>query len=92
MVIPYDRRLQIRPQIDLACSRSEQGEGALQRLPPLQDIIPEAKLNLVIHYLRTGEVREAHELVKNMEPQSPQEYILKVTGRPGNNIRPEHQS
>ena len=28
------------------------GEGALQVLPPLIDVIPEAKLNLIIYYLR----------------------------------------
>lgn len=47
------------------------GEGALQLLPPLQGFIPEAKLNLVIYYLRAGEVGEAYNLVKDMEPQSP---------------------
>uniref|UniRef100_I3KPB4 Intraflagellar transport protein 56 n=1 Tax=Oreochromis niloticus TaxID=8128 RepID=I3KPB4_ORENI len=31
------------------------GEGALQVLPPLIDVIPEARLNLVIYYLRQGE-------------------------------------
>jgi hypothetical protein len=30
------------------------GEGALQVLPPLVDVIPEARLNLVIYYLRQG--------------------------------------
>lgn len=30
------------------------GEGALQVLPPLIDVIPEARLNLVIYYLRQG--------------------------------------
>ena len=33
------------------------GEGALQVLPPLVDIIPEARLNLVIYYLRADEVQ-----------------------------------
>lgn len=47
------------------------GEGALQLLPPLQGFIPEARLNLVIHYLRAGEVAEAFGIVKDMEPQSP---------------------
>ena len=28
------------------------GEGALQVLPPLVDVIPEARLNLVIYYLK----------------------------------------
>jgi len=53
------------------------GEHALQTLPPLIDIMPEAKLNLVIYYLRHNSVHEAHELVKDLEPSTPQEYILK---------------
>lgn len=53
------------------------GEGALQVLPPLLDIIPEARLNLVIYYLKHDEVKEAYELMKDVEPAVPQEYILK---------------
>lgn len=30
------------------------GEGALQVLPPLVGVIPEARLNLVIYYLKQG--------------------------------------
>lgn len=30
------------------------GEGSLQCLPPLIDVIPEARLNLVIYYLKQG--------------------------------------
>jgi len=53
------------------------GENALQVLPPLLDIIPEARLNLVIFYLRTEEVVEAYNLIKDLEPSVPREYILK---------------
>jgi len=53
------------------------GDNALQVLPPLLDIIPEARLNLVIYYLRTEEVLEAHNLIKDLEPSVPREYILK---------------
>jgi len=53
------------------------GENALQVLPPLLEIIPEAKLNLVIYYLRIDEVTEAYNLVKDLEPTVPREYILK---------------
>lgn len=53
------------------------GENALQVLPPLLDIIPEAKLNLVIYYLRIEEVTEAYNLVKDLEPTVPREYIIK---------------
>ncbi|XP_051163568.1 intraflagellar transport protein 56 [Leptopilina boulardi] len=53
------------------------GEGALQVLPNLVDVIPEARLNLVIYYLRHDEIHDAYELIKDLEPTVPQEYILK---------------
>ncbi|KAA0713364.1 Intraflagellar transport protein 56 [Triplophysa tibetana] len=53
------------------------GEGALQVLPPLIDVIPEARLNLVIYYLRQDDIQEAYKLIKDLEPTTPQEYILK---------------
>ncbi|XP_038065557.1 intraflagellar transport protein 56-like isoform X2 [Patiria miniata] len=53
------------------------GEGALQVLPPLIDVIPEARLNLVIYYLKQDDVNEAYNLLKDIEPTTPQEYILK---------------
>lgn len=53
------------------------GEGALQVLPPLVDVVSEAKLNLVVYYLRQDETKEAYELIKDMQPAVPQEYILK---------------
>jgi len=43
----------------------------------LVDVIPEARLNLVIHYLRQDDVSEAFSLIKDLEPTVPQEYILK---------------
>merc|ERR1711904_686296 len=53
------------------------GENALQVLPPLLDVIPEARMNIVIFYLRTDEVLEAYNLTKDLEPSVPREYILK---------------
>mmetsp|Transcript_56086 Transcript_56086/g.88899 ORF Transcript_56086/g.88899 Transcript_56086/m.88899 type:complete len:564 (-) Transcript_56086:239-1930(-) len=53
------------------------GENSLQVLPPLLDIIPEARLNLVIYHLRTEQVNEAFNLIKELEPSVPREYILK---------------
>ncbi|XP_015595437.1 intraflagellar transport protein 56 isoform X2 [Cephus cinctus] len=53
------------------------GEGALQVLPNLVDVIPEARLNLVIYYLKQNEIHEAYDLIKDLEPAVPQEYILK---------------
>jgi intraflagellar transport protein 56 len=54
------------------------GENALQVLPPLIDVIPEARLNLVIYYLKNDEVNEAYNLIKDMECVQPKEYILKA--------------
>jgi intraflagellar transport protein 56 len=53
------------------------GENALQVLPPLLEIIPEARMNLVIYYLRAEEVVEAYNLMKDVEPSVPREYVLK---------------
>ena len=47
-------------------------------LPPLIDVIPEARLNLVIYYLKNEEVNEAYNLIKDMECVVPKEYILKA--------------
>lgn len=68
------------------------GDGALQILPPLLDIIPEARLNLVIYYLKHDEVKEAYDLMKDLEPSVPQEYILKgtVSASMGQNGNREH--
>ena len=55
------------------------GDDALQVLPPLLDIIvPEARLNLVIFHLRNDQITEAYDLIKDVEPVTPQEYILKA--------------
>ncbi|KAJ3279797.1 Intraflagellar transport protein 56 [Borealophlyctis nickersoniae] len=53
------------------------GEGALQVFPPLLDVIPEARLNLVIYHLRNDDIVAAFNLMKDVEPSTPQEYILK---------------
>ncbi len=54
------------------------GENALQVLPPLIDVISEARLNLVIYYLKNDEVNDAYNLIKDMECVVPKEYILKA--------------
>ena len=54
------------------------GENALQVLPPLIDLFPEARLNLVIYYLKNEEVNEAYNLIKDMECVVPKDYILKA--------------
>merc|ERR1719335_780328 len=47
------------------------GENALQVLPPLLNIIPEARFNLAVYYLRSDDALEAFNLIKNLEPASP---------------------
>ena len=47
-------------------------------LPPIVDVIPEARLNLVIYYLKNEQVTEAYNLIKDMECVVPKEYILKA--------------
>ena len=41
-------------------------------------MIAEARLNLVIYYLRNNEVDDAFKLVKDMECVIPKEYIIKA--------------
>ncbi|KAJ1568612.1 Intraflagellar transport protein 56, partial [Cladochytrium tenue] len=53
------------------------GEGALQVFPRLLDVIPEARLNLVIYHLKNDDIVSAFNLMKDVEPSTPQEYILK---------------
>ena len=67
------------------------GDQALQVLPGLIDVIREARLNLVrfylltlpdtfpqiIYHLKHQNINEAHDLIKDVEPTTPQEYILK---------------
>lgn len=54
------------------------GQGCLQVLPSQVDVIPEARLNLVIYYLKQDELTEAEELMKDVEASTSQEYILKA--------------
>lgn len=53
------------------------GEGALQVFPALLDIVPEARLNLAIYYMRGGDVQRAEELIRNVQPSVSYEYVLK---------------
>ena len=48
------------------------GEGALQVLPKLVDVLAEARLNLVIYYLKQQNIPEAYALIKDLEPMTPQ--------------------
>jgi intraflagellar transport protein 56 len=44
----------------------------------LVDVIPESKLNLIIYYLRNDQVNQAFNLIKDIQPQTTKEYILKA--------------
>eukprot|EP00911_Craspedida_sp_UC1_P001436 UC1_evm1s1082 len=55
-----------------------EGEGALQVLTPLIDVVPEARLNLVIYFLRQNDLDEAYNLIQDLEPKTPQQYTLKA--------------
>ncbi|GLD96465.1 hypothetical protein PINS_up005148 [Pythium insidiosum] len=55
----------------------DDGQNALRILPGLVDSLPEARLNLVIYHLKHDKLQEAYELIKDIEPSTPQEYILK---------------
>jgi intraflagellar transport protein 56 len=54
------------------------GEGALQVFPSLLDVINEARLNLVIFHLRNDDVVSAFNLMKELEPATPQ-VIVNIT-------------
>lgn len=44
----------------------------------LVDIVPEAKLNLIIYYLRNEQITPAYNLIKELQPNNTKEYILKA--------------
>ena len=44
----------------------------------LSDFLPEAKLNLIIYYLRNDQVQQAYNLIKDLQPNNTKEYILKA--------------
>ncbi|KAJ7283046.1 hypothetical protein O6H91_Y351200 [Diphasiastrum complanatum] len=46
--------------------------------PPLVDILPEARINLVTYYMRKNESQQAYEVMKEYEPTSLQEYVIKA--------------
>ncbi|KAJ7283047.1 hypothetical protein O6H91_Y351200 [Diphasiastrum complanatum] len=54
------------------------GNGSLQVFPPLVDILPEARINLVTYYMRKNESQQAYEVMKEYEPTSLQEYVIKA--------------
>ena len=51
---------------------------AISTFSPLIDVIPEARLNLTIYYLKSNNINSAFDLMKDVEPGTPNEYILKA--------------
>ena len=66
---------------DLICHNSSVfkiGENALKVFPPLIDLYPEAKMNLILHYIRSNEIENAFRLCHDLEPISQKQYMLKA--------------
>lgn len=42
------------------------GENAIEALPRVMEVFPEAKLNLVIYHLKNDEITEAFNLIKDL--------------------------
>ena len=73
------------------------GEKAAEVLPPLIETIPEAKLNLAIHYLNQHKIIEAYDIMNSFEPTGPLEFTLKgislaMEGQRTNNKQLVHQA
>lgn len=54
------------------------GEGAQQHLPPLLSFPPETRTNLAMFHINEGNMDSALSLVKDMEPVTTPEYIVKA--------------
>ncbi|KAJ1517844.1 Intraflagellar transport protein 56 [Coelomomyces lativittatus] len=52
--------------------------ACLSVFEPLVDVVPEARLNLALYHLKNDDIQPAYELMKDVEPSSPAEYILKA--------------
>lgn len=53
-------------------------QNKLKVFQSLVDIIPEARLNLAIYYLKNDQVSHAFNLMKDLNPNNTKEYILKA--------------
>ncbi|TYZ68138.1 hypothetical protein PybrP1_000938 [[Pythium] brassicae (nom. inval.)] len=53
------------------------GAAAVATLRPLVGVIEEARLNLVLCHLQHREYQQAFELVEDLEPSTPSEYLVK---------------
>lgn len=50
----------------------------MQILPPLIELFPETRLNMVIYCLKNESTEEAFNLVKDLNPTNPRQYIIKA--------------
>uniref|UniRef100_A0A1I7XU91 TPR_REGION domain-containing protein n=1 Tax=Heterorhabditis bacteriophora TaxID=37862 RepID=A0A1I7XU91_HETBA len=54
------------------------GDGALQVFPSLMDTLPEARVNLILYYLKREDVDRAISLCNELEPQATTEFLVKA--------------
>ena len=57
---------------------SDSTSNKLKTFSNLLDIIPEARQNLIIYYLRNDQINQAYNLIKDMQPITTKDYILKA--------------
>ncbi|CAB3403738.1 unnamed protein product [Caenorhabditis bovis] len=54
------------------------GDKALQVFPSLMDTVPEARLNMILYYLKKDQIQDALALCGEVEPQLPSEFLIKA--------------
>lgn len=64
---------------NMAVFDNEDNPNKLRIFSSLMEVIPEAKLNLIIYYLRSDQIASAYNLIKDIQPTQNREYILKAT-------------
>ena len=60
-----------------------------QVFPPLIEVFPEARLNLIIYYLKNEDYNEAYELIKDIEPLILKKLALYINPLFTNQIYPK---
>jgi intraflagellar transport protein 56 len=68
----------LRHNLAVYDNEESSNSNKLRVFSSLIDIIPEAKLNLIIYYLRNEQVNQAFNLIKDVQPVTTKEYILKA--------------
>ncbi len=67
----------IRHNMAVYDSEDSGTSSKLKVFSQLIDIIPEAKLNLVIYYVKNDQINQAYNLIKDLQPSNTKEYIIK---------------